>query len=99
MIPYAFIKEGFDADVSKEDECNSYRNYSDGTLEKLLVNDEMKGFGVTLNEISDFLGLLEFNTAACENVSQKMLEKVRLIDKKIKELKEMKSLITGSLDS
>jgi len=55
--------------------------------------------GVTLNEISDFLGLLEFNTAACENVSQKMLEKVRLIDKKIKELKEMKSLIIGCLDS
>lgn len=59
----------------------------------------MKGFGFTLNEISDFLELLEFNSASCENVSQKMFEKVRLIDDKIKELKEMKNLIIKSLNS
>lgn len=68
-------------------------------MEKLLVIKKMKGFGFTLNEISDFLELLELNSASCENVSEKMFEKVKLIDAKIKELKEMKNLIIDGLNS
>ncbi|WP_163627744.1 MerR family transcriptional regulator [Muricauda sp. TY007] len=94
-----YEKKGLIPTALKQNEFNSYKNYSHETLEKLLIIKKMKGFGFTLNEISDFLGLMEFNTASCENVSQKMLEKVRLIDKKMKELNEMKSLIIGSLDS
>ena len=77
-----YEKKGLIPTALKGNEFNRYKNYSHETLEKLLVNKKMKGFGFTLNGVSDFLKLLEFNTASCENVSQKMLEKVRLIDKK-----------------
>lgn len=94
-----YEKQGLIPTALKENEFNSYKNYSNETLEKLLVIKKMKGFGFTLNEISGFLELLELNSASCENVSEKMFEKVRLIDAKIKELKEMKSLIIDGLNS
>ena len=59
----------------------------------------MKGFGFTLNEIADFLDLLKMKAASCENVSQKMLEKAHLIDIKIKELEEIKTLMLKGVTS
>ena len=83
----------------QENEYNSYKDYPEKTLEKLLTIKKLKGFGFTLNEISGFLQLLDTNAASCENISQKMMEKVNLIDVKIKELKEMKTLIIKILKS
>ena len=78
-----YEKQGLIPTAPKENEFNSYKNYSNETLEKLLVIKKMKGFGLTLNEISDFLDLLALNSASCENVAEKMFEKIRLIDEKI----------------
>ncbi len=94
-----YEKRGLIPAALKENEFNSYKNYPDETLERLLVIKKMKGFGLTLNEIADFLELLELNSASCENVSEKMTRKVRLIDDKIKELEAMKNLIIKSLNA
>lgn len=94
-----YEKQGLIPTAPKENEFNSYKNYSNETLEKLLVIKKMKGFGLTLNEISDFLDLLALNSASCENVAEKMFEKIRLIDEKIKELQAMRSLILEGLKS
>lgn len=83
----------------RESKFNSYKSYPIKTLEKLLFIKKMKKFGFTLKEISEFLQLLEFNTASCKNVSEKMSEKVRVIDDKIEELEEMKGRIIESLNS
>ena len=83
----------------KENEYNNYKNYSDKTLEKLLAIKKLKGFGFTLNEISGFLELLDINSLSCENISQKMVEKIRTLDAKINELKEIKNLIVKTLNA
>ncbi len=59
----------------------------------------MKGFGFTLNEISEFLDLLELNSASCDNVSKKMFDKIKLVDEKIKELQKIKNLVLTGLKS
>lgn len=94
-----YEKKGLIPKGIQANEFNNYKDYPEETLEKLQAIKKMKGFGLTLNEIADFLKLLERNAASCQNVSQKMLEKVKLIDEKISALKKMKRLITDSLDS
>nr|WP_321232771.1 MerR family transcriptional regulator [uncultured Psychroserpens sp.] len=94
-----YEKQGLIPIGIKNNEFNTYKDYSNETLEKLIIIKKMKGFGLTLNEISDVLDLLDSNSASCENVSEKMFEKVKLIDHKIKELRAMKRLITNGIKS
>ena len=94
-----YEKKGLIPNGVQENEYNNYKDYSNDTLEILIIIKKMKGFGFTLNEITEFLNLLELNSASCENVSQKMFEKVKLIDDKIKDLNNMKTLIMDSLNS
>lgn len=84
-------------DVSrKERRDNNYKEYSVDTLKKLLSIKRIKSFGFTLNEASEFLELIDHNNASCENVANKVYQKISLIDEKIKELQEMKSyMISG----
>ena len=69
-----------------------YKEYSEEDVNKLLAIKRIKGFGFTLNEVAEFLELIDLNTASCQNVSQKMLDKFRLIDEKIKELETLSYL-------
>lgn len=94
-----YEKQGLIPKALKENQFNSYKNYTNETLEKLLVIKKLKGFGFTLNEICDFLELMKLNSATCEIVSEKFLIKIKLIDNKIKELKEMKSLVIDVFNS
>ncbi len=83
----------------KERRFNNYKEYSEETLQRLYTIKRMKGFGFTLNEISEFLELLELNSASCDNVSKKMFDKINLVDEKIKELEKIKSLVLTGLKS
>lgn len=85
-----YEKKGLISVGRKERRFNNYKEYSLETLNRLLSVKRIKGLGFTLNETAEFLDLIELNEASCENVSQKMSEKVQLLEKKIKELKEMK---------
>ncbi|MBB3841921.1 DNA-binding transcriptional MerR regulator [Runella defluvii] len=91
-----YEKQGLIAIGRKERRFNNYKEYSEETLQNLLAIKRIKNFGFTLNETADFLALLASNTASCDNVSQKMLEKVTLIDEKIKALQELRnSMLNG----
>lgn len=80
----------------KERRSNNYKEYSEDTLKRLLSIKRLKGFGFTLNEVSDLLDMLEVNEATCRNVAHKIDEKVQLIDEKIQELKVVrKQLLNG----
>lgn len=94
-----YEKQGLIEVGRKERRFNNYKEYSDETLQRLLVIKRMKRFGFTLNEIAEYLDLLEINSASCENVSKKMIKKIDLIEEKIEELQNIKSLIINGLNS
>ncbi|MBL4578329.1 MAG: MerR family transcriptional regulator [Flavobacteriales bacterium] len=76
-----------------DSEWNNYKNYSVETLNQLLLIKRAKGFGFTLNEISELMELFEMDKASCDTLSVKIKEKLGDIDKKIEELKNMKKMI------
>lgn len=91
-----YEKQGLIAVGKKERRFNNYKEYSEETLKRLLSIKRLKSFGFTLNEVSELLGMLEANEATCKNLSQKIDEKVLLINQKIKELETIrKQLLDG----
>jgi DNA-binding transcriptional MerR regulator len=77
----------------KERRDNNYKEYSEENLRRLLTIRRLKGFGFTLNEISDVLDMIEVNEASCDNMKDKIEGKVSLLDEKIKELIEIRSML------
>ncbi len=91
-----YEKQGLITVGRKERRDNNYKEYTESTLQRLLTIKRIKWFGFTLNETSEFLELIEYNGASCANVTQKMLEKVATIERKIKDLEEIKlSMLKG----
>lgn len=91
-----YEKQGLIQLGKKERRENNYKEYSAQTLDKLLTIKRIKGFGFTLNEISEFLELIDNNIASCENVADKVIQKVEAINQKIKELEQLKTtMING----
>ena len=75
---------------------NNYRNYDQKTLDKLIFIKQIKSFGFTLKEIADLLFLEEMNTLKCSSVSEIIDLRLRKIDEKIAELRNLKSkLVKG----
>src|SRR6188508_2475991 len=75
---------------------NNYKEYSEDTLQRLMTIKRIKGFGFTLNEVSEFLDLIDVKKASCNNVLELFEEKVKRIDEKIYELVNIRtSLLTG----
>lgn len=73
---------------------NNYKNYTEENLRRLMLIKRSKKFGFTLNEILDFMELVDNNKANCSTLNQKITEKIASIDQRIQELQEMKSSIT-----
>lgn len=88
-----YEKQGLIKIGRKERRENNYKEYSEDNLTRLFTIKRLKGFGFTLNEISDVLDMIEVNEATCHNMKDKIEDKVSLIDQKIKELIEIRSLL------
>lgn len=80
-----------------DSEWNNYKNYTEETLNKLLLIKRAKGFGFTLNEIAEILELFDKNIATCEIMAIKVKEKLNRIDEKIKDLNEMKMIMIDKI--
>ena len=80
-------------------EWNNYKNYTEESLNKLLLIKRAKGFGFTLNEIKEILDLFGKNEATCETLATKIKDKLNTIDQKIKDLNEMKMMILGKIEN
>lgn len=89
-----YEKHGLITVGKKERRFNNYKEYSEETLKRLLSIKQLKGFGFTLNEISELLDMLEVNIATCKNVSHKIDEKILLINQKIKALKTVRKQLS-----
>lgn len=92
-----YEKQGLISIGRKERRENNYKEYSENTVHKLLTIKRIKSFGFTLNETEEFLTLLDRNAATCENVAEKMNEKLYKIDEKIKELQDLKASLSNDL--
>jgi len=77
----------------KERRDNNYKEYSAEILERLLTIKRLKGFGFTLNEVSDILEMIAYNVASCENMKDRVADKVNLLDVKIRELIEVRTML------
>lgn len=88
-----YEKQGLINVSRKERRENNYKEYSGEILERLLTIKRLKDFGFTLNEVADMLDMIEVNEATCNNVSHKISEKVELLDQKIKELIQIRTML------
>lgn len=92
-----YEKQGLIAVGRKERRFNNYKEYSTITLQRLQQIKRIKGFGFTLKETAEFLDMIQSNQASCGNVSEKIVEKVALIEQKIIQLQEIKTLMMSSV--
>ena len=92
-----YEKHGLIAVGRKERRFNNYKEYSEETLQRLQSVKLIKSFGFTLNEASDLLDLIDVNQATCNNVSEKISDKVQMLDEKIKELINIRTLLLNGL--
>src|SRR5688572_24888005 len=88
-----YEKQGLIKVSRKERRENNYKEYSQEILQKLMTVKRLKDFGFTLNEVADMLDMIEVNTATCRNVSDKIVEKVDFLDRKIKELIQVRTML------
>ncbi|MBN4062018.1 MerR family transcriptional regulator [Bacteroidales bacterium AH-315-I05] len=72
---------------------NNYKDYTEETLRRLIIIKQIKGFGFTLNETAEILEMIGMGMATCIVVAEKVKEKIRSIDRKIKELEDVKKMI------
>lgn len=92
-----YEKQGLISIGRKERRFNNYKEYSEETLQRLQSIKLIKSFGFTLNEAADLLDLIDVNQATCNNVSDKISNKVQLLDEKIKELITIRTLLLNGL--
>jgi len=111
LIGEISIKTGFSRDTiryyekfglihsgRKERRLNNYKEYSEKTLLRLLSIKKMKSYGFTLNDILKMLELIDTDEASCNKLESKVRENMSLIDQKIEELKNIKKLLSKSIN-
>lgn len=92
-----YEKQGLFKLGRKNRQANNYKDYPDDVAKKLLIIKKMKGFGFTLDESAELLAMIEENQATCSSVSQKVDDKLKLIESKINELKEIKNMLINGV--
>jgi DNA-binding transcriptional MerR regulator len=93
-----YEKHGLISVGRRERRFNNYKEYSEETLNRLMSIKLIKSFGFTLNEASELLDMIDVNQATCNNVSDKIEEKVRLLDGKIRELIHIRTMLLNGLE-
>lgn len=81
----------------KSRRSNNYKEYPESVIKKLIVIQKLKGFGFTLNEIGDMISLFEEDLLVCSDNIPMIRDKIRIIDIKMKELKEMKKHLSNCI--
>ncbi|MEK7724141.1 MAG: MerR family transcriptional regulator [Acidobacteriota bacterium] len=93
-----YEKQGLIKVNRKERRINNYKEYSNEICERLQIIKQIKGFGFTLNEVSDIIEMIESRTNSCSNITQKAFEKIDLIEKKIVELEKIKTMLIVGIE-
>jgi len=77
---------------------NNYRNYTPKILARLIIIKQLKLLGFTLKDIETLLKLNKHELINCNTVSEIYLNRLHVIEEKIRTLQDMKSklLQTGN---
>ena len=82
---------------------NNYKEYPDEVLERLLAIKRIKAMGFTLNETQEILDLMDVDKATCGAMTDKLNDKVVLIEQKVAELirrrETLRSAVKACLDT
>ncbi len=92
-----YEKQGLITVDRKERRQNNYKEYSEETFQRLMSIKWIKNMGFTLNEVSEVLDMIDANEATCQNIADKIAEKVNRIDNKIKELLQVRTMLLNGL--
>ncbi|KEQ30175.1 hypothetical protein N180_06505 [Pedobacter antarcticus 4BY] len=92
-----YEKQGLITVDRKERRNNNYKEYSEETFQRLMSIKWIKNMGFTLTEVSDVLDMIDANEATCQNIADKIQDKVSRIDDKIKELLKVRSMLLNGL--
>lgn len=92
-----YEKHGLISVGRKDRRFNNYKEYSEEALQRLMSVKLIKSFGFTLNEAIELLDMIDANDATCNNVADKIEEKVSILDEKIKELIRIRTLLLNGL--
>lgn len=84
-----YHREGLVKEPAKR--SNGYRYYGIEHFSRIMFIKRAKELGFTLNEIKEFLHLNTQRRASCADVLPKVEEKISELDKKINDLKQIKS--------
>lgn len=93
-----YEKQGLIDVPRKDTRFNNYKEYSPELVQRLLLIKRLKNFGFTLNEAAEYLELMGANQATCMNVSDKINQKVQVIDQKMEELRQIRFLLTKGVE-
>ncbi|WP_447952057.1 MerR family transcriptional regulator [Chryseobacterium koreense] len=94
-----YEKQGLITVDRKERRFNNYKEYSEETFQRLMSIKWIKNMGFTLTEVSEVLDMIDANEATCQNIADKIEDKVSRIDNKIKELLKVRSMLQNGLKS
>ena len=93
-----YEKKGLIKAKPSASEYNTYKNYTEENLQRIIVIKKAKTLGFTLKELREMLDLVEVKQASCAVMEKKVQEKLEAINLKIKELEHMKSLIYARIE-
>lgn len=94
-----YEKKGLIKLSKKERRENNYKEYSENVIFRLNTIKKITAFGFTLAETAEFLEMIENNEASCSNVSDKISEKINLLNKKIEAILAVKELLIQETDN
>lgn len=94
-----YEKQGLIKIGRRERRVNNYKEYSEAILRRLLLFNKIKSYGFTLNESADIISLIDAKLASCDRIEKAADSKITVIDKKIEELKALKTLLQSSVEN
>src|SRR3546814_1327019 len=91
-----FEKQGLIQLDRKQRRDNNYKEYPEEVLNRLIAIKRIKQLGFTLKETAGLLDMMEENAATCNNVSNFILQKVELLESKIRKLDRKSKRLNSS---
>lgn len=80
--------------TTKENNSNNYKDYNDSSVERIKIIKNMKEIWMTLKEIKTVFEAIENKKLNDNFVKKLMLDKLKEVDEKIKNLNNIKILLT-----
>jgi MerR family transcriptional regulator, copper efflux regulator len=77
---------------------NNYRDYSEASLERLMLIKQAKRLGFTLAEIQEWIRDFETEQLTIQEKQSILTRKLEQIDERIEELKTMKTYLVTKID-